>query len=60
MGKRKNLKIGTKPNDVYLGEDLDHMSAKDAAHIKRSLRKAAKKVKKKHIYFNDEWNNKDQ
>lgn len=44
--------------DLDLDDDLDYVPAKEAAKIKRGLKKMAKKVTpRKHIYFNEEWNN---
>ena len=50
---------GIKPDAIELDDDLMYIPAKEAAKIKKGLKKQAKKGKEKHIYFNEEWNNRD-
>jgi hypothetical protein len=40
--------------DPYIEDDLDGLPAKEVAKIKK---KAKKITKRKHVYFNEEWNN---
>lgn len=57
MGKIR----GMKGNKLDLHDELEYLPAKEAAKIKKGLKKAAKKINpNKHIYFNEEWNNKNQ
>ena len=51
------MKNNFKGVTIELDDDLDHIPAKEAAKIKKGLKKAAKKNNKnKHIFFNEEWN----
>jgi hypothetical protein len=50
---------GIKPDAIELDDDLEHLPSREAAKIKKGLKKQAKKGKKKHIYFNEEWNEKN-
>lgn len=50
---------GIRGNDIYLGDEFKGLTADAVAKIKRGLKKSAKvNNKKKHIYFNEEWNHK--
>ncbi|MGK2864872.1 MAG: hypothetical protein ACSLE0_23270 [Chitinophagaceae bacterium] len=50
---------GIKPAAIELDDNLEYLPAKEAAKIKRGLKKQIKKGNKKHIYFNEEWDNKN-
>jgi len=56
----KKSNKGDIANDIYLEDELLGLPAKEFAKIKKKLKQTAKKVhKKKHIYFNEEWNGKN-
>ena len=50
---------GIKPDAIELDDDLEGLPSKESAKIKKGLKKLAKKTNpKKHVYFNEEWNDK--